>query len=433
MKINWFSPLPPAKSGIAEYTSRLIPTLQKYAEIVLWTDQQHWSSSLEKYAIVRHYDLANTPWVEINQADLNVYHIGNNSDFHFAIWQISCQCPGLVVLHDIRLQHFFTGIYLEHRQKSNIDAYLFQMKKYYGIQGEQATEKFLSGYISTEYMAEFYPLTFLALENAVGVVTHTKADFQTIKQEKRWFVGYAPLPYISEWQANSQSKNNKAPYHLVVFGYIGANRGLDFLLNALSSLPEKNQFFLDIYGQVWNKSYIEQQIKLLGLSKLVKLHDFVADAELDLALANANLAINLRYPTMGEASLSQLRIWSHALPSLVTRVGWYAEQSEETVAFVRQNHEIEDIQQHLKSFLANPEYFIKMGKNGQEILHKQHNPEIYAQAIMSFGQNIQRFRRSVVAYDLIEKIGEELSNWVDCKTLDMQIKKVAEAIYFISN
>ncbi|MEH1843558.1 MAG: glycosyltransferase [Nostoc sp.] len=433
MKINWFSPLSPAKSGIAEYTSRLIPALQKHAEIVLWTDQQHWSSYLEKYAIVRHYDLANIPWIEINQADLNVYHIGNNSDFHFAIWQVSCQCPGLVVLHDVKLQHFFASIYLHREQKSNVDAYLFQMKKYYGIQGEQAVVKFLRGNISTEYMAELYPLTFLALENAVGVVTHTKADFQTIKQQKRWFVGYAPLPYISQWQTNSQSKNNKAPYRLVIFGYLGANRGLDFLFNALSSLYEKNQFFLDIYGQVWNKSYIEQQIKLLGLNKLVKLHGFVSDAELDLALANANLAINLRYPTMGEASLSQLRIWSHALPSLVTQIGWYAEQSEDTVAFVRPNYEIEDIQQHLKSFLANPQYYTKIGENGQQLLQKQHNPEIYAQAIMSFGQKIQRFRRSGVAYKLIDKIGEELSNWMDYKTLDMQIKKVAEAIYFISN
>lgn len=433
MKINWFSPLSPAKSGIAEYTSRLIPALQKYAEIVLWTDQQHWSSYLEKYATVRHYDLANTPWVEINQADLNVYHIGNNSEFHFAIWQVSRQCPGLVVLHDVRLQHFFSSIYLHREQKSNLDAYLFQMKKYYGIQGEQAAVKFLSGNISTEYITEFYPLTFLALENAVGVVTHAKADFQTIKQEKRWFVGYAPLPYISEWQANPQSKNNKAPYRLIVFGYIGANRGLDFLFKALSSLPEKNQFFLDIYGQVWNKNYIKEQIKLLGLTNLVKLHDFVADAELDLALANANLAINLRHPTMGEASLSQLRIWSHALPSLVTKVGWYAEQSEDTVAFVRPNYEIEDIQQHLKSFLANPQFFTKIGENGQQLLQNKHNPEIYAQAIVSFGEKIQRFRCRVLAYKLVDKIGEELSNWMDYKILDMQIKKVAEAIYFISN
>ncbi|MEH2365197.1 glycosyltransferase [Nostoc sp.] len=433
MKINWFSPLSPAKSGIAEYTSQLIPTLQKYAEIVLWTDQQHWISSLEKYATVRHYDLDNTPWVEINQADLNVYNIGNNSDFHFAIWQISCQCPGLVILHDVRLQHFFASIYLHQGQKSNRDAYLFQMKKYYGFQGEQAAVKFSSGNISTEYMAELYPLTFLALENAVGVVTHTKADFQTIKQEKQWFVGYAPLPYMSEWQANSQSKKKKAPYRLIVFGYLGPNRGLDFLFNALSSFSEKNQFFLDIYGQIWNKNYIEQQIKLLGLSNIVKIHDFVADAELDLALENANLAINLRYPTMGEASLSQLRIWSHALPSLVTQVGWYAEQSEDTVAFVRPNYEIEDIQKHLKSFLVNPKYFTKMGKNGQKILRKQHNPEIYAQAIVSFGQKIQRFRCSVIADQLIDKIGEELSNWMDYKTLDIQIEKIAQAIHFISN
>ncbi|MCG6134181.1 MAG: glycosyltransferase [Nostoc sp. LLA-1] len=430
MKLNWFSPLPPAKSGIAEYTFKLIPVLQKYAEVVLWTNQKQWSPCLEKHIKVCHYDLVNIPWLEINQADLNIYHVGNNLDFHYAIWQSSCQCPGLVVLHDFSLQHFFAGIY--RYQQGNLDAYLSQMKKYYGLAGEQAAKRFWNDDLPIEYMAEHYPLTFLALENAVGVVTHTKEAFNILKQNNRWLVGYVPLPYLSNWQVKTDNKVIDTPYQLIIFGYIGPNRRLEAFLKALSSFGEKNRFRLDIYGQVWDKNYICHQIQQLGLTDLVKLHGFVEETKLDTALANAHLAINLRYPTMGEASLSQLRIWSHALPSLVTQVGWYAEQPKNTLAFVRPEHEIEDIQQHLKDFLANPEYFEQLGRNGQQLLQEQHQMETYAQAIINFAKQSQKLRSSTVAYELVEKIGEEISSWINHERIDPQIKRIAEAVHFIS-
>ncbi len=432
MKLNWFSPLTPAKSGIAEYTSQIIFILTKYAEVVLWTDQVEWDSNLEKCVTVRHYKLDDIPWLEINQADLNIYNIGNNPDFHHVIWQLSCKCPGLVVLHDFKLQDFFAGIYLG--KQNNKDIYISKMKRYYGYQGQKAAEKFLNGDLTTNYMAEYYPLTYLGLDNAVGVVTHTIDAFRTLKQENRWFVGYVPLPYSSEEKPKIDARQKTIPYRLIMFGYIGDNRGLDFVLKALSTLKEKDKFCLDIYGHVCNESYILNYIKELGIDNLVTLHHgFVEEAKLEAALANADLAINLRYPTMGEASLSQLRIWSHGLPTLVTQVGWYAEQAEDTVAFVRPEHEIEDIQQHLLSFIASPEYFTKMGKNGQKTLKEKHDLDIYAKAIIHFAEESCKFRQSTVSFQLIEKIGEELSCLTNHMELNTQIERIAEAVDFISN
>jgi glycosyltransferase involved in cell wall biosynthesis len=432
MKLNWFSPLPPAKTGIAEYTASVLPFLRKYAEVVLWTDQTNWNSDIEKYARVRQYHCNNIPWLEINQADLNIYHIGNNPNFHKAIWQISLQCPGLVIIHDFRMQHFFTSLYGE--QDGNRDDYTSHMKEYYGNEGQQAAESFWNGNLTTEYMAEYYPLTALALKNAVGAVTHTRAAFQSIKQENRWFVGYAPLPYTSKWEVETHCKKKEiaAPYRLIIFGYIGINRRLESTLEALSTLPEKKQFYLDIYGELWDTNYIQNQIEKLGISDLVTVHGFVEETTLDSALANADMAINLRYPTMGEASLTQLRIWNHALPSLVTQIGWYSEQPDNAVAFVRPENEIEDIQHYLRKFLANPEYFANMGKISQQILREKHSPEVYAQAIIRFAEKSQKFRTHTVAYELLENIGEELSSWINCESLDTQIRNIAEAIYFIS-
>ena len=85
---------------------------------------------------------------------------------------------------------------------------------------------------------------------------------------------------------------------------------------------------------------MRQRIATLELKDTVKVHGYAPAADLDGALSTAGLAINLRYPTMGEASASQLRIWEHALPSLVTRVGWYASLPEDAVAHVRPENEV---------------------------------------------------------------------------------------------
>src|SRR6185295_18992235 len=124
-------------------------------------------------------------------------------------------------------------------------------------------------------------------------------------------------------------------------------------------------------------------LRTLDLKRQVTLHGFTSEAKLDQALSEAHLAINLRYPTMGEASGSQLRIWSHGLPSMVSKVGWYASLPAEAVAFVRPDaNEVLDIQFNLRAFLSSPGAFAVMGELGRRELEAQHTCEQYANTII---------------------------------------------------
>lgn len=429
MKINWFSPLLPAKTDIAHYTFRILPELSKYTEITLWTDRANWDKKLEQYASVKYYQLNNLPWSEINNAELNFYHIGNNADFHSAIWKVSRQCSGVVILHDYKLHDFFAAIYREHRKKKY--SYLKQMIRYYGQNCQQIAEDFWDGKLSTEFMAEHYPLSNLAIEGAIGVITHNRETYQNLITRNRTLVGYIPLPYASKSQINSHNLANRPPYKLIVFGYINLNRRLESILDALASLPENKQFRLDIYGELLNSNSIQQKINHLKLNKLVKIHGFVKESILESALANSHLAINLRYPTMGEASGSQLRIWSHALPSIVTKTGWYATLPEDTVVFVHPDREIEDIQQHLRNFLLKPEKFSEMGKKGKQLLEKYHAPEIYAEAIFDFAEKAIEFRACSLAGYLVQKVSKEMINLETHHFSKNQIKNSAKAINYL--
>ena len=409
MKLNWFSPLPPAPTDIGHFSKRLLPALATRADVTIWTDQTKWDSALERHAKVRAYDFRSIPWADLNRSEICVYNMGNNPLFHGSIWEIARKHPGVVIIHDTRLHHFFDGIYRV--QRRDLSGYLAVMEFYYGAAAlPEARECFMSEGRNINVMAEKYPLTHLATENALGVVVHTVSGFAALE-------GSVPLtclslPFTATPRVAGRSPQTKRradqPFGLILFGYIGRNRRLDAVLNALATFTERQKFRLDIYGTILDdEKKVKAQIRALGLKNLVTLHGFATEQELDEALSRADLAINLRYPTMGEASGGQLRIWAHALPSLVTQVGWYSDLPQDAVAHVRPgDHEIRDIHAHLSDFLTYPERFTRMGESGWEILRQHHAPESYAAQLLEFVKSVSHSRARNTSYKLAETAGQ---------------------------
>ncbi len=80
MKVGFFSPLPPARTGVADYSTALLAALRKHGEVA----------------------------VNDARADIALYHIGNNL-LHREIYARAVAHPGVAVLHDAVLNHFFLG------------------------------------------------------------------------------------------------------------------------------------------------------------------------------------------------------------------------------------------------------------------------------------------------------------------------------------
>jgi len=71
MTVGFFSPLPPAPTGVADYAASLLSGLRAHGQVE----------------------------VDDEQADAALYHIGNNQ-LHRAIYERALARPGLAVLHD---------------------------------------------------------------------------------------------------------------------------------------------------------------------------------------------------------------------------------------------------------------------------------------------------------------------------------------------
>jgi len=354
MRLNWFSPLPPAKTGLAGFTEHIAPALAEQFDVTFWTDAASWDRDLERFGKIRRYRSSQT--ADVDPANSNVFNLGNDPRFHKQIYYLCRRWPGIIVLHDLDLGGLLRSV---SRQDRQLRRALRQRSK----------DRHLR------------PDLKLVLENAQGVIVHTQQAYKALHSDKNCPVIFQPLPFPASELKRPRQTNNRLPKLLMMFGFFGANRRLESVLRALAAYPGKSELRLDIFGEIKKPRELERAIRKFSLRDLVKLHGFVSEKELDAALAQTDLAINLRYPTMGEASISQLRIWNQAVPSLVTCIGWYADLPPGTAAYVDPQNEIVDLHAHFDGLRQNPEKYRQMGECGHATLVAEHNPANYIQAI----------------------------------------------------
>ncbi len=423
MKLHWFSPLPPARTGIAEYSVMLAPWLSQVADVTFWTDQKSWDPRLEAHGKVRRYSPDQVPWEDLNQG-VSVFHIGNNPSFHQSIWRVSQAHAGVVVLHDVRLQDFFWGILA---RPGDAGEYVRCMERVYGRAGASAAG-LGDASPDLETVALPYPLFEPAIENALGVVVHTATGRDLVDPRCPCALACMPLAY-DPTQARRPVKAPGPPHELVVFGFINPNRRLISLLRALGEMPDKDAFRLRVCGRLWDETHVRAKIREYGLERHVTLQGYMT--ALDEAIARADLAINLRFPSMGEASGSQLRIWDHALPSIVTRTGWYAGLPSDAVLHVDVETEIDDLKRHLSAFVSDPAAFRKMGERGRDLL-ALHEPGQYVRNLMKFASQAATFRPTRAWLKTGQRVGLDMRCWASAMAVDSLASAAASAIPKVS-
>ena len=380
LTINFFTPLPPQQTSIADHSARLLPALCAIADVTVWTYQELWDPLPIPGLQVHRFD-PTTPPQKFHDATVNFYNLGNNNQFHEPIFKVSRKVPGVVILHDPNMGYFFGHLA---RSDEGRRFFLDFVTRQYGREGLDAAVALFSGKLRIEDFMMRYPMTEAALTGALAVVVHNRPLQAQLERDLPMPSYCVPLSHLIR-QPERTRRTSAPPYRLVTFGYLGANRRLENIADALATFPQRDLFRWDIYGTMQVRRW-PVFLKTLRLRHMIATHDFVDEHVLDDALAKADLAINLRNPTMGEASSSQLRIWEHGLASLASRVGWYADQPPDTLFFVEPEHEVESIQQYLTDFLYDREPFLVAGERGRKHCVDVHNTEQYARAIVGIAE-----------------------------------------------
>ncbi|MGA3203389.1 MAG: hypothetical protein ABSF12_12970, partial [Bryobacteraceae bacterium] len=149
MKLAFFSPLPPAKSGIADYSAVLLDHLQQFAEVEAFASRP------------ARFDAA--------RFDALVYQLGNNP-YHTFVYEMAMEHPGIVVLHEANLHHLIADLTI---RRGDWDAYVREVE----INAGTAAAAYAHHQVRTLEQGPDYDIPMLKplLARSRGVIVHSAA------------------------------------------------------------------------------------------------------------------------------------------------------------------------------------------------------------------------------------------------------------------
>lgn len=382
------SPWPPVKSEIARHVAEVLcPALQAQFQVVPLGDpgSAPWPDVGGQSVLPVDQGLAQFPHAPL------LAHLGNESLQNKAALQALRQRPGVVVMHDVVLH---LARYNECMRQGRFADYLADVRAHGGAAMAERAQLAQFNAAVVHRLVPSVPLFEPYLHHALGVVVHSQMALDTVAERGPWPVRRLNLPapppsdpsVVLAHRAQQAAELAKGqPLRLMVFGHLGRNRCLPQVLDAVALLRAQGTVVtLDVYGDFAEPEAREQAVARSGLATGVTVHGFVPTQALDHALQQAHLAVNLRSPTMGEASASQLRLYAAGLPALVSQVGWYAEQPGTAVRHVPPSTETEGVVSAVRALLAAPDQLVAMAAAGLAHLSQQHAPGAYVAQLAEF-------------------------------------------------
>jgi glycosyltransferase involved in cell wall biosynthesis len=322
LRVAWFTPWPPQRSGIAGRSAELVPILagRGHAIDVFLDDRDPVLapaiSRVDNYAPapgdVRPQGAHDFVWrQEQRQYDLCVYQIGN-SRLHEFIWPYLFRWPGFVVLHDARLHHARGRALL---LNDRFDDYRAEFAWNHPDAGPAAAEPGVRGFDGVYYYQ--WPMRRAVVESARLVASHSRGATDELRGE---FPG-RPIEYVTLGEGSMTFDLEAArrriraalgiPHNAVVFGVFGAltrdKRLPEILRSFAATRASATDLHLVLAGQPDRRLDLDTQIAWLGLGDAVHHLRPADDDEFDAAIAAVDVSLNLRWPTALETSGPWLR------------------------------------------------------------------------------------------------------------------------------
>ncbi|MCA9934198.1 MAG: glycosyltransferase [Ardenticatenaceae bacterium] len=321
LRIAYFSPLPPARSGISDYSRELLPHLARHAQITLFADDpaQVDPALHAQFPIYSLTDYPSQRW----QYDLPLYHLGNSVQYHETTYQLFTRFPGVVVLHD-----FIWHKFLRHRAVllGKLPDYTRELGFALGQEGINRAWQFRKG----EYTPSTneYPLIDRLLTLCLGLIVHSQFAARQIPPINR------PVRVIPALIESHAGHNLRAqlnwPDDAVIFasiGHVTANKQVDFALQAFQKVQlQFPQARYLIVGQEEPNIHLQEQIDALNLADVARAIGYIPSLQAFVDwIHSADVIVNLRHPTIGETSAAALRAMAAGRPVIVFDQGWYSE------------------------------------------------------------------------------------------------------------
>jgi glycosyltransferase involved in cell wall biosynthesis len=363
MRLAWFSPLPPQRSGIADYSAELLPHLAEHLDLELFVDEGTRVDPEIRARFPVHGDRAFPEMWAKGRFDAVLYHLGNNVDFHARTWRTMARYPGIVVLHEAMLHHLVRGMTLS---RGDLDGYVEEMRYAYGRTGQALARRSLDTGIPLDVWS--YPLFERAVDASLALIVHNEFTRQRVLAS-RPLARISLVPHhlsLGDVSPADRAASGFPPdaFVLASYGFITPAKRLEVSLRAFERLrAERPDAIYLLVGDVsphYDLPRLPQGAVLVGHTEL---DEFLRSMQV------ADVAVNLRYPTSGETSGTLIRLLGLGKPVIVSNLGAFAEIPDGACAKVDLDEYEEDLLlEYLRRLAADEGLRRRMGENARRFV-----------------------------------------------------------------
>lgn len=306
MRVAWFSPLPPVRSGIAGVSEAVVAQLD--AELVV-----------DRYGEQEAHDFV---WRHRRAPyDLVVYHIGNAA-CHDYIWAYVTAYPGLVVLHDPRVHHARARNLL---QQGRFDDYRREFRYNHPEAVADFAEYAVEGLGGPIYYT--WSMAGVLVRTAKMVAVHNVRAADDLRQTfpdarvQTIRLGTPPLTPAADARRRirAQLGITGAAVAFAVFGKLTPEKRIAPILDAFGALLANGiDAHLLLAGDA--SGYPGLDTALAASPGAARIHaiGYIADAAIGDYLAASDACLCLRWPTALETSASWLQCLSAARATIIS-------------------------------------------------------------------------------------------------------------------
>ena len=331
-RISLWTPLPPQKTGIADYVSELLPYLDQFFDLEIFVDGSYSVTGelLATYKIFSYHQ-----YLERAHAvafDLDVYQIGNNT-FHTFIYEQALKVPGVVVLHDLSLSfmlyHEYAGV------RNDLESF---KKEFLFSEGQDALMQFdrLYNQGDNEGLMDFFSdhhMLRRLVARSYAIISHLDYCAEIAREKYGAVNAYSmylgspdptlELPGVSKSDARRELGIADGNFVMGVFGHLQPNKQNDVVVRALARIKTTHPNVLLTFVGELNRAlnydqYIADLIRKHKLDENVRLTGFVTREDMQKYYLASDVIVNLRYPSFGQMSASLSRGIASGRPVIIT-------------------------------------------------------------------------------------------------------------------
>jgi glycosyltransferase involved in cell wall biosynthesis len=344
-RVAWGSPLPPAHSGIADYSAELLDGLEAFdIELVVSPEATVAGDLARRFPVLRPGDVDARH--RAAPFDLFVYHLGN-SDLHIYMLEMLRSWPGLLVLHDV----YLGGLAL---RATEVGAWPGGLAG--DIEAEGASDLAAAvrrGVADHGRIATDVTLSRRVVDVSDAVVVHSGWSWAAVRRHARVPVFRVPMGValkapepIDRVRARFGLRADQ--FVVATLGAVTRSKRVDRIVQAIGVLPDRIRIRLRlvVVGDVEDAlaDQLRRRARDTGLGARMSFTGRVPLDDLATFGRAADCCVQLRYPAHGETSAALLRALAAGAACVVSDAGSFSEvPSDAALRVGTGDSEVEDV------------------------------------------------------------------------------------------